>query len=180
MDYDPRNKAMLHRRQEGSDCGQDMDLEKGLNQLNSFQVPTWRMQVGGVPFPPLLPPLGLYLCQTSSSAAFLHNSIMFSCIVISGACQALKSMMLRTETRLVPTLLLALQPNFLHSLFAQQRMEEKRERFKFQTQLSVNLRNKIRVLFFHGLRPQESLWFESSQRPFYPYLVSLSMCDDKA
>lgn len=35
MDYGPTG-----RRQEGSDCGQDVDLQKGLNQLNLSSDPT--------------------------------------------------------------------------------------------------------------------------------------------
>ena len=68
MDYGPAGG-----RQEGSDCGQDVALQKGLNQLNSSSALNLDTTASGMPVLPLLPPRVPY------SSSSLSHFILFAC-----------------------------------------------------------------------------------------------------
>lgn len=74
-----RQDTQTHRRQEGSDCGQDMYLQKGLNQSNSSSGPNLDITASGLPFPPFSPtPWGCVLAKCLILPLFYF--ITFYCI----------------------------------------------------------------------------------------------------
>lgn len=80
MDYGPAG-----RRQKGSDCGQDVDLQKGLNQLNSSSGPNLDITASGMPVLPLTPTLlGHVLAKYLILPLFYHGLLyLFAYISVS-------------------------------------------------------------------------------------------------
>lgn len=69
-----------HRRQEGSDGGQEVHLYKGLNKLNSSSGPNLNITASGIPFlTPTSISWGECPCQVpySSSIIFLNHILLY-------------------------------------------------------------------------------------------------------
>lgn len=71
MDYGPTG-----RRQEGSDCGQDVDLQKRFKSIKFIFRPNIVITASGMPVLPLLLPL--WVVTLPSALFFLYSTAFYS------------------------------------------------------------------------------------------------------
>lgn len=163
MDYNQdglwscRQDTQTHRRQEVPDCGQDVDLQKCVNQLNLSSSPNSNMTVFGMPLLPLL---------SSCRAVPWPNALVFLYYILSflnllaylniwSLCQTMSFM--RTQSTALLFILVAIpQHSVWHSDYLQTVDGGRREkrRFKYQGMFLVNL---VSTLLLSSPRPSEPM-----------------------